>query len=302
MREFIRGYLAAVVESASSAGRLDSLAGDLAEFARALTGSEKLRLVLVDPMNPTTARRAIVGDLLAGRSIPETAALLAFAVRVEQPSELPRSVAILVELAEDECRRRESGAPVEMEPAAARGVVRERIRGYAERVLQELSATRQVDEVEDELFAIARLLDKDKRLRQTLADADLPLAGRVAVLDDLFGSLVQGATVRLVGYALRAGRLRDLVGTLEWLVDLAAEERGRRIASVRSAVPLRPAERSHLAAALGRIVERDVEVREIIDPAVIGGILVTVGDLVIDGTVRLRVARLRDLLAGRAEN
>jgi F-type H+-transporting ATPase subunit delta len=71
---------------------------------------------------------------------------------------------------------------------------------------------------------------------------------------------------------------------------------------VRSAVPLRPAERSHLAAALGRIVERDVEVREIIDPAVIGGILVTVGDLVIDGTVRLRVARLRDLLAGRAEN
>ena len=302
MREFIRGYLAAVVESASSAGRLDSLAGDLAEFARALTGSEKLRLVLVDPMNSTTARRAIVGDLLAGRSIPETAALLSFAVRVEQSSELPRSVAILVELVEDECRRRESGAPVEMEPAAARGVVRERIRGYAERVLQELSATRQVDEVEDELFAIARLLDKDKRLRQTLADADLPLAGRVAVLDDLFGSLVQGATVRLVGYALRAGRLRDLVGTLEWLVDLAAEERGRRIASVRSAVPLRPAERSHLAAALGRIVERDVEVREIIDPAVIGGILVTVGDLVIDGTVRLRVARLRDLLAGRAEN
>lgn len=302
MREFIRGYLAAVVESASSAGRLDSLAGDLAEFARALTGSEKLRLVLVDPMNSTTARRAIVGDLLAGRSIPETAALLAFAVRVEQPSELPRSVAILVELVEDECRRRESGAPVEMEPAAARGVVRERIRGYAERVLQELSVARQVDEVEDELFAIARLLDKDKRLRQTLADADLPLAGRVAVLDDLFGSLVQGATVRLVGYALRAGRLRDLVGTLEWLVDLAAEERGRRIASVRSAVPLRPAERSHLAAALGRIVERDVEVREIIDPAVIGGILVTVGDLVIDGTVRLRVARLRDLLAGRAEN
>ncbi len=302
MREFIRGYLAAVVESASSAGRLDSLAGDLAEFARALTGSEKLRLVLVDPMNSTTARRAIVGDLLAGRSIPETAALLSFAVRVEQSSELPRSVAILVELVEDECRRRESGAPVEMEPAAARGVVRERIRGYAERVLQELSVARQVDEVEDELFAIARLLDRDKRLRQTLADADLPLAGRVAVVDDLFGSLVQGATVRLVGYALRAGRLRDLVGTLEWLVDLAAEERGRRIASVRSAVPLRPAERSHLAAALGRMVERDVEVREIIDPAVIGGILVTVGDLVIDGTVRLRVARLRDLLAGRAEN
>jgi F-type H+-transporting ATPase subunit delta len=96
--------------------------------------------------------------------------------------------------------------------------------------------------------------------------------------------------------------LRDLVGTLEWLVELAAEERGRRVASVRSAVPLRPAERSHLAAALSRMVERDVEVREIIDPSVIGGILVTVGDLVIDGTVRLRVEHLRDMLAGRAKD
>jgi len=302
VREFIRGYLAAVVESASSAGRLDSLRSDLSEFARVLTTSEKLRLVLVDAMNSTTARRAVVEDLLVGKSIPETAALLSFTVRVEHPSELPRSVAILLELAEDECRRCESGAPVEMEPAAARGVVRERIRGYVERVLQELSVARQVDEVEDELFAIARLLDTNRTLRQTLADADLPLAGRVAVVDDLFGSVGQTATVRLVRYALRAGRLRDLVGTLEWLVDLAAEERGRRIASVRSAVPLRPAERSHLAAALSRIVERDVEVREIIDPTVIGGILVTVGDLVIDGTVRLRVAHLRDLLAGRAED
>ncbi|MGD0742914.1 MAG: ATP synthase F1 subunit delta [Acidimicrobiales bacterium] len=297
MREFSRGYLAAVVESAEREGRLESLRADLAEFARVLNSSEKLRHILVDPMNATSARRAIVADLLESKSTPEAAALLSFAVRVERASELPRSVAVLVELVEDARRRSESGAPVEMEPAAARSVVRERIRGYAERVLQELSVARQVDEVEDELFAIARLLDANRKLRQTLADANLPLAGRVAVVDDLLGPVCRPATVRLVRYALRAGRLRDIVGTIDWLVGLAAEERGRRIASVRGAVALRASERRQLAAALSRIVEREVEVRDVVDPAVIGGILVSVGDLVIDGTVRLRVERLRDLLA-----
>ncbi|HXZ82832.1 MAG TPA: F0F1 ATP synthase subunit delta [Acidimicrobiales bacterium] len=297
MREFVRGYAAAVFETAQSAGRLDTARDDLVGFARALNASDKLRLVLTDPMNSTTTRRAIVAELLAGKATPETAALFSFAVRVERPAELPVCVAVLVELAEDECRRAASRVAVEMEPAAARGAIRERIRGYGERVFQELSAPRQMDEVEDELFAIARLIDANRSLRQTLGDANRPLSGRIAVVDDLFGSACHLPTVRMVRYVLRAGQVRDLVGTLGWLVELAAAERGRRVAAVRSAVVLRPAEKKRIGAALSRIVERDVEVRAIIDPTVIGGILVSVGDLVIDGTVRLRVERLRDLLA-----
>jgi F-type H+-transporting ATPase subunit delta len=297
MRELVRGYAAAVFESAESAGRLGAVRSDLVEFARALNTFEKLRLVLVDPMNTTTTRRAVVADLLAGRSSPEAAALLSFAIRVERPSELPVSVAVLVELAEDECRRSDACSAIEMEPVAARGAIRARIFGYTERILQEISAARTVDVVEDEMFAIARLLDANRALRQTLRDANLPLSGRVAVVDDLFTSVCRPATVRLLRYVLRAGRLRDLVGTLEWVVEITAAERGRRIAAVRSAVALQPAERRRIAAALGRIVEREVEVRDIIDPTVIGGVLISVGDLIIDGTVRLRVERLRDVLA-----
>lgn len=148
-------------------------------------------------MNATTARRAVVADLLAGKATPEAAALLSFAVRVERPAELVLAASSLVELADAERRRVESHATVEMEPVAARGVVRDRIRGFSERVLQELSATHDVDEVEDELFAIARLVDANRALRQTLGDANLPLAGRFAVVDDLFGPSCRPATVRL---------------------------------------------------------------------------------------------------------
>jgi F-type H+-transporting ATPase subunit delta len=55
-----------------------------------------------------------------------------------------------------------------------------------------------------------------------------------------------------------------------------------------------------LAAALRRLVGREVEVRVIEDTSVIGGMVVAIGDLIIDGTVRLRFERLRDVFAQQA--
>jgi ATP synthase F1 delta subunit len=95
---------------------------------------------------------------------------------------------------------------------------------------------------------------------------------------------------------IRAGHLRDLVHTFDWLVQLAAAERGRRIADVRTAVDLDASQRAQLAAALTRTAGRPVEVRVRLDPEVIGGMLVSIGDTVIDGTVRYRLERLRDTL------
>jgi len=297
VRELVRGYAAAAFESARSAGRLDEVRGDLVAFARALNSSEELRLVLVDPLIADQTRRAIVVDLLEDRAAPEATALCSFTVRVERAPELPAAIASVIDLVEDELRRIDSGGEVDIELEAGRTAVRERIRGYAERVLQELAALGDVDRVEDELFSIARVIDQNRPLRETLADTNLSYEGRRAIVDDLFAAVCHPATVRLVRYVLRSGRVRDLVGTLEWLVELAAEERGRRIAEVRTAVALEEDERLRIARALARVVERTVEVRDIIDPAVIGGVLISVGDLVIDGTVRLRVERLRDLLA-----
>ncbi len=103
-------------------------------------------------------------------------------------------------------------------------------------------------------------------------------------------------TLQLCAYVLRAGRARDLVGALESLVELAAAERGRRLADVRSAVELDEDERDRLTAALARIARRPVELRVHIDPSVIGGLSIIVGDTIIDGTVRHRLEQLRESL------
>jgi F-type H+-transporting ATPase subunit delta len=133
-----------------------------------------------------------------------------------------------------------------------------------------------------------------------LTDLGAAIESKLAIISELFGAQVTAPTLRIVSYAISAGRVRDIVGTFDWLVQLTAEERGRRVAQVRSAVDLDDAERERLAVALRHLVGREVEVRVTVDPTVIGGVLIAVGDLVIDGTVRLRVERLRDALAESA--
>jgi ATP synthase F1 delta subunit len=297
VRAAVRGYATAVFESADGSGTLAAAHDDLVGIARAVNTFDDLRNVLTDAVIPAPTRRAIVIELLQEKAARASVSLAGFTVASERPGEIPATLAELVDLAETEQDRVRMHAPIEVDPPAGRGEILERIRGYAERVLQELESRAEIDTVEDELFQIARLLESNLELRDVLGDGNLPYSGRAAVIDDLFAAVTTTTTMRLVRYVIRAGRLRDLVGALDWLVELAAEERGRRIADVRSAVALDDDERARIGAALGRLTDRNVEVRGIIDPSVIGGIRVSVGDLIIDGTLRLRVERLRDLLA-----
>ncbi|MCU1495477.1 MAG: synthase, delta subunit [Acidimicrobiaceae bacterium] len=293
MRDLVRGYAAATFETVGSTDGRARIAAELAEFATAIVNFPELRQALTDATVEPAVRRAVVVDLLEGKASPETVGLVGFTAYYERASELAPTIAGLITLAEQ--------APVGtggevVEPPAGRSVARERLRGYSERIFEELADRADLDRVEDELFDIARLLDAHDDLRRVLADPSIDYVARAGVLSDLLGERVFPATLRLARYVLRAGRTRDLVGTFEWLVELAARERGRRVAEVRSAVALDATETDRLANALGRLVHRTVEVRVILDPSVVGGILVSVGDLVIDGTVRLRFERLRDLL------
>lgn len=294
MRDLVRGYAAATLDTAVAHGSAALVASQLASFGAALVEFEQLRQTLTDATVEPAVRRAVVVDLLDGKAAPEATALAGFTAYYERASELGPTVQALAALAEGASPA--PGAEL-VEPPAGRAAARERLRGYAERVFEELTDKQEVDRVEDELFGLSRLLDTQQELRQVLADAGIDYTARAGVLEDLLAERVAPATLRLARYVLRSGRTRDLVGTFEWLVQLAARERGRRLAEVRSAVPLDAAESERLASALGRLVGRTVEVRVILDPSVVGGIFVSVGDLVIDGTVRLRFERLRDLLA-----
>lgn len=286
LSDLIKGYAAATAESAATSGRSEVVAEELAAFSWAVIDNANLRFALLDPALPPSARLGIVADLVADRVAPETAAELRFVLRVTPAAEVASTLVDLAAFAR---------APRAL---TASGRVRERMRGYAERVLEELTDNADLDAVEDDLFALARAVEGSFELREAFGDENAER--RVGIARDLLTSRIRPETIRLIVELFTSGRTRNLAGLLDWLVSLIAEERGRRVAVVRSPVPLDAMEKSRLAASLGRLTGRQVEVRVIEDPDVLGGVLVSVGDFMIDATVRLRLERLRDALGATA--
>lgn len=296
MLELVRGYAAAVFDEAEAAGRLEGAVSTLHAVRGVVVSSERLRGALTDGSIPASERAAVLVDLLEGKVSPEAMALVTFPVINERPGESPKSYEQLLEVAESRQARLAAGGPIESEPPIGRSGALERLRGFAERTFERLEDQATVDAIEDELFRFARIAEQHHGLRAAIAGPVTALEARLEILDDLLEGKVRPETIALLGYVLRTGRARDLVGTVDYLVNLAAAERGRRVAEVRAAVELGEDERARLAAALGRLVRRTVELRVVIDPSVIGGIGVSVGDTVIDGTIRHRLDQLRDSL------
>ncbi|HET9093319.1 MAG TPA: ATP synthase F1 subunit delta [Acidimicrobiales bacterium] len=296
MLELVRGYAAAVFDEAEAAGRLEGAVAALDAVRGAVVSSERLRGALTDGSIPASDRAAVLTDLLEGKVPAEIVALVTFPVLYERAGESPKTYELLLELAESRQARAAAGGPMEPEPPIGRAGAMERLRGFAERTFERLDDQAAVDAIEDELFRFARIAEQHHGLRAAIAGPVTALEARLEILDDLLAGKVRPETIALLGYVLRTGRARDLVGTADYLVNLAAAERGRRVADVRAAVELDADERTRLAAALGRLVRRSVELRVVIDPSVIGGIRVSVGDTVIDGTLRHRLDQLRDSL------
>ena len=171
-----------------------------------------------------------------------------------------------------------------------------RAEAYADALFEVARAEGTLGEVEDELFRFARTLEGSDELRTTLTDAALPAEKRQAIVEDLLGGRASPTTANLVSFVVGAGRARDLPKIIDRLVERAAAERQHEVAEVRSAIPLDGEQRRRLTEALERATGKQVELKVIVDPGVIGGLVARVGDTVIDGTVRKRLDQLKELL------
>jgi F-type H+-transporting ATPase subunit delta len=169
------------------------------------------------------------------------------------------------------------------------------VAGYAAAVFEDLTVA-ELEEIEDQLFRFARTVESNRRLRSALSDRDLPVPVRQGVISDLFGTQVLPATRRLAAYAVAGGRARDFVATLDGLVEDAARARGWRVARVHSADVVDDGRRHDLGEALGRLTGGPVELHVTVNHDLLGGVVVEVGDLLIDGSARHRLDELREHL------
>ena len=168
------------------------------------------------------------------------------------------------------------------------------IDGYARAVLQVFRAEGEVDALVDAFYQAAHALDERVELREALTDPRLPVERKLAVLEDLLAGRLARPVVAGLGLVVAAGHGKHLVEVASRLAELVAEEEGAAVAEVRSAVELTEDQIERLRAALARATGREVEVKVVVDPALIGGVVAKIGDTVFDGSVKSQLDELRE--------
>lgn len=172
----------------------------------------------------------------------------------------------------------------------------DRIDGYARGLFELARAEGTLDEVEDELFRFARSYESSDQLRSVLTDELVPADKRQGIVETLLGGKATATTTQLVSLVVGSGRGRDLPAIIDRLVQRASSSKNLEVAEVRSAVALSEDQQDRLKAALANATGKQLNVKVIIDPSVLGGLVATVGDTVIDGSVRARLDQLKSRL------
>jgi len=234
------------------------LADELAAVTALLQREVSLRRVLTDPSQAGEAKAELAGRLLSGQVGGETVDLISGMVRSRwsQSRDLVDAVEELANTADL--------------TAAQRGG--------------------DLDDVEDELFRFGRIVASDKDLRAALTDRAASATAKSQLLRSLLGGRTRPATERVITRLVTVPRGRSLEAGLESLSKLAAERRDRMVAVVTSAVPLSDPQKQRLGAALAKIYGRPMHLNLDVDPEVLGGIVVRVGEEIIDGTIAERLA------------
>ena len=167
---------------------------------------------------------------------------------------------------------------------------------YATALFEVARAEGNLERVEAELYQVARAIEGSEELRSKLTDQALPVELRQGLVEDLLAEKAMPVTKALVSFVVGSGRARDLPAIIDLLVRRSAEDRAEAVADVRSAIPLDDDQQRRLAEALSKRTGLKVSVKVNVDPSVLGGIVATIGDTVIDGSVRRRLDQLKDSL------
>jgi F-type H+-transporting ATPase subunit delta len=301
LRQSIRGYtdglIALAARPTAASGQpgwvnLATVTSDVAAVRAVLAGSDDLSRALSDPGIPLAARRGVLHDLFDNRIDAGTLRVLDFVLGADRASETVADLEWLSERLEAASKRMEPVGDIVLGTKAAE----ERLEGYATAQLETVEGGPALATIEEELFRFSQAVAGSEPLRQALTDREIPAPIRRQVVADLLGGKAGAVTVALAVYATQVGRPRDFETFIGLLIDRVAAESNRRLADVRSAVELDDRQRQALAAALGRAVGREVEVRVTVDPSVVAGFVATIGDTVVDGSARHQLELLKERL------
>ncbi len=258
-----REALAAATRTLAAAQGVSLASGEqLLAAGRAIESSGQLRSVLADPATSADRKAALLGTIF-GALDPVASQVLSSAVAARW------------------------SAPAEL----VDGIEQLGIRAIA-------VAAGPNAGLEAELFAFAGAVASDHELELAVGSKLGAPEAKAALVDRLLAGKAQPATVAIVRHLVQSPRGRRIGQLLAGAADIIADAHGALVATVTSAVAPSPAQLADLETTLGARYGRALRINLIIDPTIVGGLRVQIGDDVIDGTVAARLADLRIRLAG----
>ncbi len=255
--------LAAV--TAVAAGQAAQVGAELFGAVEVLDGAVAARRVLTDPSIDAAGKRTLVGSIFADKVSQETAGVLNAAVGGRWAA--GRDLTDGLEIA---------GVAAYTRAAEAAG---------------------EAGRLEDELFEASRVIHDSAELRQIVSDKAVAASAKAELLKNVFGSKVTDATLALLSQAAVA-RTASFEKVLDSFSRQVAAREDRLVAVARVAYELGDDERERLTAALASRYGRAIQLNTVVDPSVVGGIAVSVGDELVDATMSTRLEAARRRIAG----
>lgn len=250
-----RESLAALTEIPTT--DVTALSDDLAAVSALLTTEVALRRLLTDPSRPGETRASLVTQLLGGKIGENAVELVSGLVRNRwsQPRDLADAI--------------------------------DELSVEAELALAERAGT--LDAVEDDLFRFGRILAAEPELAAGLSER-IPARQRAGLVDSLLAGKANPSAVRLIQRVVAQPRGASVLDGVERLSRIAAAHRSRITALVTAVVPLTEAQRERLTRILERGYGKQVRLNVELDPDLIGGMTIRIGDDIIDGSLATRLA------------
>lgn len=242
------------------------LSGELFAIAGVLNREGQLRSTLADSGQPHSVREGLVRQLFGGK-VSDLAVDITL-MAVDRRWAHDRDLVLAIE---------QLGAQAAFTVAEADGTL---------------------DATEEELFLFGRALDSSSALQMALTDPSQSAETKAAIVRDLLAGRSTNSTREVLEFAVGHLHGRRIDAVVDDLCTLAAKQRERVVAEVRVAAPLDETQQRRLSDVLSRLKGRTVRLNVAVDPTVLGGVHVRIGDEVIDGTVSSRMEQARRALLG----
>lgn len=265
MRGISAKSLVEVLKAVDARDSATDLGDELFEMVGVLDGAPALRRVLTDPSTEDQAKAQLAKKVFGGKVSEDALAVVDIAVQSRWSS--GRDLTDGLEIA---------GVSAHVVAADTAG---------------------ELDALETELFDLNQVVVGDPELRQVITDRSVPSGAKAKLIGTIFDGKVSKATAALAKQAA-AARTGSFDKALTAFARTAADRRNRLLAQVRVAYVLSDDEKQRIAAALAAKYGQDVHINTILDPDVIGGISVAVGDEIVDGSVSSRLEDARRRIAG----